>query len=146
MLFHPQGRCTWVNPLQKTEEEEELGEEEEKADEGMEEVEQEVGPPLLTPLSEDAGKSLVGRRSASLRGVGGLGRAAHTGNTDILWVSAGISFVRQAWGQAWQHRSAIPASGKEDLCSSLSKANLACDTDHGPEAESLPWFSLLWGS
>ncbi|XP_076987507.1 radial spoke head protein 6 homolog A isoform X2 [Tamandua tetradactyla] len=51
----PQGRCTWVNPLQKSEEEEELGEEEEKADEGMEEVEQEVGPPLLTPLSEDAG-------------------------------------------------------------------------------------------
>uniref|UniRef100_A0A8C0DEN1 Radial spoke head 6 homolog A n=1 Tax=Balaenoptera musculus TaxID=9771 RepID=A0A8C0DEN1_BALMU len=48
------GRCTWVNPLQKTEEEEELGEEEEKADEGIEEVEQEVGPPLLTPLSEDA--------------------------------------------------------------------------------------------
>lgn len=37
------------------EEEEELGEEEEKADEGLEEVEQEVGPPLLTPLSEDAG-------------------------------------------------------------------------------------------
>ncbi|XP_077603228.1 radial spoke head protein 6 homolog A isoform X2 [Crocuta crocuta] len=51
----PQGRCTWVNPLQKMEEEEELGEEEEKADEAMEEVEQEVGPPLLTPLSEDAG-------------------------------------------------------------------------------------------
>ncbi|PNI28780.1 RSPH6A isoform 3 [Pan troglodytes] len=50
----PQGRCTWVNPLQKTEEEEDLGEEEEKADEGPEEVEQEVGPPLLTPLSEDA--------------------------------------------------------------------------------------------
>ncbi|KAM5297509.1 radial spoke head protein 6 homolog A [Glossophaga mutica] len=50
----PQGRCTWVNPLQKKEEEEELGEEEEKADEGMEEVEQEIGPPLLTPLSEDA--------------------------------------------------------------------------------------------
>ncbi|XP_055991569.1 radial spoke head protein 6 homolog A [Sorex fumeus] len=50
----PQGRCSWVNPLQKTEEEEELGEEEEKADEALEEVEQEVGPPLLTPLSEDA--------------------------------------------------------------------------------------------
>ncbi|KAM6154389.1 radial spoke head protein 6 homolog A [Erethizon dorsatum] len=50
----PQGRCTWVNPLQKTEEEEELGEEEEKGDEGPEEVEQETGPPLLTPLSEDA--------------------------------------------------------------------------------------------
>nr|XP_035139487.2 radial spoke head protein 6 homolog A isoform X1 [Callithrix jacchus] len=49
-----QGRCTWVNPLQKTEEEEDLGEEEEKVDEGPEEVEQEVGPPLLTPLSEDA--------------------------------------------------------------------------------------------
>lgn len=52
---HLQGRCTWVNPMQKIEEEEELGEEEEKADEGLEEVEQEVGPPLLTPLSEDAG-------------------------------------------------------------------------------------------
>ncbi|XP_067576506.1 radial spoke head protein 6 homolog A isoform X1 [Pseudorca crassidens] len=50
----PQGRCTWVNPLQKTEEEE-LGEEEEKADEGIDEAGQEVGPPLLTPLSEDAG-------------------------------------------------------------------------------------------
>ncbi|XP_066121424.1 radial spoke head protein 6 homolog A [Saccopteryx bilineata] len=49
-----QGRCTWVNPLQKKEEEEEMEEEEEKADEGMEEVEQEIGPPLLTPLSEDA--------------------------------------------------------------------------------------------
>ncbi|XP_043849837.1 radial spoke head protein 6 homolog A [Dromiciops gliroides] len=49
----PQGRCTWVNPNQKSEEEEELGEEEEKADE-PEEVEQEIGPPLLTPLSEDA--------------------------------------------------------------------------------------------
>lgn len=46
-----------MNPLQKTEEEEELGEEEEKADEGVEEVEQEVGPPLLTPLSEDAGRT-----------------------------------------------------------------------------------------
>lgn len=44
-----------MNPLQKKEEEEELGEEEERADEGMEEVEQEIGPPLLTPLSEDAG-------------------------------------------------------------------------------------------
>ncbi|XP_004867280.1 radial spoke head protein 6 homolog A isoform X2 [Heterocephalus glaber] len=51
----PQGRCTWVNPLQKTEEEEEeLREEEEKADQVLEEVEQEIGPPLLTPLSEDA--------------------------------------------------------------------------------------------
>uniref|UniRef100_A0A4X2K5E2 Radial spoke head 6 homolog A n=1 Tax=Vombatus ursinus TaxID=29139 RepID=A0A4X2K5E2_VOMUR len=49
----PQGRCTWVNPNQKSEEEEELGEEEEKADD-PEEVEQEIGPPLLTPLSEDA--------------------------------------------------------------------------------------------
>lgn len=47
-----------MNPLQKKEEEEELGEEEEKADEGMEEVEQEIGPPLLTPLSEDAGTGL----------------------------------------------------------------------------------------
>ncbi|NIG57971.1 radial spoke head protein-like [Pontoporia blainvillei] len=49
----PWGRCTWVNPLQKTEEEE-LGEEEEKADEGIDEAGQAVGPPLLTPLSEDA--------------------------------------------------------------------------------------------
>lgn len=46
-----------MNPQQKTEEEEELGEEEEKVDEGIEEAEQEVGPPLLTPLSEDAGDS-----------------------------------------------------------------------------------------
>nr|XP_056711453.1 radial spoke head protein 6 homolog A-like [Euleptes europaea] len=47
-----QGRCTWVNPNQKVEEEEEEDEEEEKED--QEETQQEVGPPLLTPLSEDA--------------------------------------------------------------------------------------------
>uniref|UniRef100_A0A2K6QL34 Radial spoke head 6 homolog A n=1 Tax=Rhinopithecus roxellana TaxID=61622 RepID=A0A2K6QL34_RHIRO len=51
----PQGRCTWVNPLQKTEEEEDLGEEEEKADEGPEEVENHAPgtldhPPVLQPL------------------------------------------------------------------------------------------------
>ncbi|CAI5784573.1 Uncharacterized protein PODLI_1B006449 [Podarcis lilfordi] len=47
-----QGRCTWVNPYQKSEEEEEEDEEEERPDE--QEESQEVGPPLLTPLSEDA--------------------------------------------------------------------------------------------
>uniref|UniRef100_A0A670IW46 Radial spoke head protein 6 homolog A-like n=1 Tax=Podarcis muralis TaxID=64176 RepID=A0A670IW46_PODMU len=46
------GRCTWVNPYQKSEEEEEEDEEEERPDE--QEESQEVGPPLLTPLSEDA--------------------------------------------------------------------------------------------
>ncbi|KAG8553140.1 hypothetical protein GDO81_003295 [Engystomops pustulosus] len=51
----PQGRCVWLNTAVKSEEEmeEEEGEEEEKEDE--EEPEPEVGPPLLTPLSEDAG-------------------------------------------------------------------------------------------
>nr|XP_010963768.1 PREDICTED: radial spoke head protein 4 homolog A isoform X2 [Camelus bactrianus] len=54
----PQGRCNWFNPIQKSEEEEEEEEEEdeEKEDEKGEEpdyVEQEVGPPLLTPISED---------------------------------------------------------------------------------------------
>ncbi|XP_066488556.1 radial spoke head protein 6 homolog A-like [Tiliqua scincoides] len=48
-----QGRCSWINPLQKSEEEEEEDEEEEKP-EDQEEMQQEVGPPLLTPLSEDA--------------------------------------------------------------------------------------------
>ncbi|XP_062838531.1 radial spoke head protein 6 homolog A [Anolis carolinensis] len=47
-----QGRCTWVNPFQKSEEEEEEDEEEEKPEE--QEETQEIGPPLLTPLSEDA--------------------------------------------------------------------------------------------
>ncbi|KAL1770333.1 radial spoke head protein 4-like A [Sigmodon hispidus] len=50
----PQGRCTWFNPIQKNEEEEEE-EDEEKEDKGEEPdyIEQEVGPPLLTPISED---------------------------------------------------------------------------------------------
>nr|XP_006126946.1 radial spoke head protein 4 homolog A isoform X2 [Pelodiscus sinensis] len=48
-----QGRCAWVNPSQKSEEEEEEGEEEEKTEE-PDEPQPEVGPPLLTPLSEDA--------------------------------------------------------------------------------------------
>ncbi|XP_074913113.1 radial spoke head protein 4 homolog A-like [Buteo buteo] len=47
-----QGRCVWLNPFQKSEEEEE--EEEEKAEE-PDELQQEIGPPLLTPLSEDEG-------------------------------------------------------------------------------------------
>ncbi|MBN3313023.1 RSH4A protein, partial [Atractosteus spatula] len=49
-----QGRCVWVNLAQKREEDfEEEGEEEEKEEE-PDEPEPEVGPPLLTPLSEDA--------------------------------------------------------------------------------------------
>ncbi|NXP05822.1 RSH4A protein, partial [Thinocorus orbignyianus] len=52
-----QGRCVWLNPLQKSEEEEENEEEEkqEEPDEPQEEIQQEIGPPLLTPLSEDEG-------------------------------------------------------------------------------------------
>ncbi|XP_021096315.1 radial spoke head protein 4 homolog A isoform X2 [Heterocephalus glaber] len=45
----PQGRCTWFNPIAKNEEEEEEDEEKEEPDY----IEQEVGPPLLTPISED---------------------------------------------------------------------------------------------
>ncbi|NXS57611.1 RSH4A protein, partial [Brachypteracias leptosomus] len=51
-----QGRCVWFNPFQKSEEEEgeEDDEEEEKAEES-DAQQQEIGPPLLTPLSEDEG-------------------------------------------------------------------------------------------
>uniref|UniRef100_A0A8C6F3F5 Radial spoke head component 4A n=1 Tax=Monodon monoceros TaxID=40151 RepID=A0A8C6F3F5_MONMO len=44
------GRCNWFNPIQKSEEEEE---EEEEEREEPDYIEQEVGPPLLTPISED---------------------------------------------------------------------------------------------
>ncbi|NXW51767.1 RSH4A protein, partial [Nyctiprogne leucopyga] len=47
-----QGRCVWFNPFQKSEEEEEEDEEEEQAEE-TDELQQEIGPSLLTPLSED---------------------------------------------------------------------------------------------
>ncbi|XP_052020237.1 radial spoke head protein 4 homolog A [Apodemus sylvaticus] len=47
----PQGRCNWFNPIQKDEEEEE--EEDEEKGEEPDYIEQEVGPPLLTPISED---------------------------------------------------------------------------------------------
>nr|KAF6463011.1 radial spoke head component 4A [Molossus molossus] len=50
------GRCNWFNPIQKSEEEEEEDEEKEEEKEKGEEpdyIEQEVGPPLLTPISED---------------------------------------------------------------------------------------------
>ncbi|XP_037376862.1 radial spoke head protein 4 homolog A [Talpa occidentalis] len=51
----PQGRCNWFNPTQKSEEEEEEDEEKEEEEEKEEpdSIEQEVGPPLLTPISED---------------------------------------------------------------------------------------------
>lgn len=52
-----QGRCTWVNPAMKVEddsiEEAEAGEKDERPDE----PEPEYGPPLLTNLSQDAGQS-----------------------------------------------------------------------------------------
>ncbi|XP_019523825.1 PREDICTED: radial spoke head protein 4 homolog A isoform X1 [Hipposideros armiger] len=47
----PQGRCNWYNPIQKSEEEEE--EEEEKEEKEEPDYIEEVGPPLLTPISED---------------------------------------------------------------------------------------------
>ncbi|XP_069711674.1 radial spoke head protein 4 homolog A-like [Phaenicophaeus curvirostris] len=49
----PQGRCVWFNPSQKSEEEEEEDDEEEEKSAEADEPQQEVGPPLLTPLSED---------------------------------------------------------------------------------------------
>lgn len=49
----PQGRCKWVNPSPKSEEEAE-NEDEENEEEESEEVEPESGPPLLTPLQSDA--------------------------------------------------------------------------------------------
>ncbi|XP_029801442.1 radial spoke head protein 4 homolog A isoform X1 [Suricata suricatta] len=50
-----QGRCNWFNPIQKSEEEEEEEDEEKEEEKGEETdyIEQEVGPPLLTPISED---------------------------------------------------------------------------------------------
>ncbi|KAK6487753.1 radial spoke head protein 6-like protein A-like [Huso huso] len=50
----PQGRCVWVNLAQKKEDDFEEGEEEEEKEEEPDEPEPEVGPPLLTPVSEDA--------------------------------------------------------------------------------------------
>uniref|UniRef100_A0A673UHM9 Radial spoke head component 4A n=1 Tax=Suricata suricatta TaxID=37032 RepID=A0A673UHM9_SURSU len=49
------GRCNWFNPIQKSEEEEEEEDEEKEEEKGEETdyIEQEVGPPLLTPISED---------------------------------------------------------------------------------------------
>uniref|UniRef100_A0A2K5LMV1 Radial spoke head component 4A n=1 Tax=Cercocebus atys TaxID=9531 RepID=A0A2K5LMV1_CERAT len=47
------GRCNWFNSTQKNEEEEEEGEEEDEEKEEPDYIEQEVGPPLLTPISED---------------------------------------------------------------------------------------------
>eukprot|EP00049_Salpingoeca_infusionum_P017728 m.354140 g.354140 ORF g.354140 m.354140 type:complete len:489 (-) comp16930_c0_seq1:291-1757(-) len=48
----PQGRCKWVNPVVKDEDQEDEDDEEEEEEE--EEVEPEAGPPLLTPLQNDA--------------------------------------------------------------------------------------------
>lgn len=49
----PQGRCVWVKVGQETPEEVDDEDEEEEREE-PDEPEPEVGPPLLTPLSEDA--------------------------------------------------------------------------------------------
>ncbi|XP_062844994.1 radial spoke head protein 4 homolog A [Trichomycterus rosablanca] len=49
-----QGRCSWVNLADKSEDDNEGDAEEEEKEEEPDEPEPEVGPPLLTPLSEDA--------------------------------------------------------------------------------------------
>ncbi|XP_008406405.1 radial spoke head protein 4 homolog A isoform X2 [Poecilia reticulata] len=49
-----QGRCTWVNIAVKPDEESNEDEEGDENEEESEEVEPEVGPALLTPLSQDA--------------------------------------------------------------------------------------------
>ncbi|NXI26749.1 RSH4A protein, partial [Sterrhoptilus dennistouni] len=49
-----QGRCVWINPVQKSEENDEEDDEEEEEEEG-EEQQEEKGPPLLTLISEDEG-------------------------------------------------------------------------------------------
>lgn len=48
-----QGRCAWWNPVQKNEDDFDEDEEDEEREE-PDEPEPEEGPPLLTPLSEDA--------------------------------------------------------------------------------------------
>jgi hypothetical protein len=57
IMMFLQGRCSWFNPSQKKDDEEEEEEEEEDEErEEPDEPEPEVGPPLLTPLSEDTGR------------------------------------------------------------------------------------------
>ncbi|XP_008322109.1 radial spoke head protein 6 homolog A-like [Cynoglossus semilaevis] len=50
----PQGRCTWLNLSMKPSEDIDEDEDMEEAEEEPDEPEPEVGPPLLTPLSQDA--------------------------------------------------------------------------------------------
>lgn len=52
----PKGRCVWVNLAEKPVGEFDEDEEEEEKEVEADEPEPEVGPPLLTPLSEDAGE------------------------------------------------------------------------------------------
>ncbi|XP_066514701.1 radial spoke head protein 4 homolog A isoform X1 [Hoplias malabaricus] len=52
--INKQGRCVWINLAEKTEEDIEEEAEEDEKEEQPDEPEPEVGPPLLTPLSEDA--------------------------------------------------------------------------------------------
>ncbi|XP_018322478.1 radial spoke head protein 6 homolog A [Agrilus planipennis] len=54
----PQGRTSWWNPYPSEDLGEEMGEEEEQGAEGPK-AEPETGPPLLTPLSEDASLEAV---------------------------------------------------------------------------------------
>lgn len=58
MCVH-QGRCVWVNLAERSENLLDEDAEEEEKEEEPDEPEPEIGPPLLTPLSEDAGESLT---------------------------------------------------------------------------------------
>ncbi|MEQ2259397.1 hypothetical protein XENORESO_011150, partial [Xenotaenia resolanae] len=53
-----QGRCTWVNIAVKSDEEFNEEIEADEKEEDIDELEPQVGPPLLTPLSQDAGQRI----------------------------------------------------------------------------------------
>lgn len=83
-LFPPKGRCIWVNLAEKPVGEFDEDEEEEEKEVEADEPEPEVGPPLLTPLSEDAGQPTPSHISRNLLQSQSGDTVASHGNYNII--------------------------------------------------------------
>lgn len=112
-----QGRCIWWNPKEKSEADEEYDEDEDEGDgDDNNDVEQEIGPPLLTPLSDDL--EVSGLPPWSMHLSSGLAHIHHTLCIirSNLWPGA-VAFsngrrfenVYIGWGLKYQTESYSPS-------------------------------------
>lgn len=135
-----QGRCIWQNPNNKEDGDIEDDEEEEEGDEENQETEQEIGPPLLTPLSDDVEVGGLPPWSANLSSGLSLIQHAICIIKSNLWPGAfafsnGHKFenVYIGYGQKFVNENYSPP--QPQAFANEYGASPNCEEDHDPTVE-----------